>query len=198
MNLPKDFDTAKGYNGQGFTPLPIGPHICRIVGARCMTASTGSEMLEVAFDIAEGGPDDGRFKERFDELRKANPQTKWPNAGMFRVGIITRDGTTNTFFKGLITAIEESNAGYSFKAVNCNEATLKDKMVAFNFGEEEYKGSDGQIHSTVKAFYAISVARARNGIEPPKKHAYKPRPGESMAAQGFTEVPADEIPDLPF
>lgn len=198
MNLPKDFDTAKAYTGMGGNALPIGPHCCRIVGARTITASTGTEMLEVAFDIAEGSPEDGRFKDRFDELRKANPQAKWPNGGTFRVGVITRDGKTNTFFKGLITAVEESNTGYSFKAVNCNETTLRDKMVAFNFGEEEYKGSDGQIRTSVKPFYAISVATARAGMEPPKKHAYRPKPGESMAAQGFTEVPAEEVPDLPF
>jgi hypothetical protein len=198
MNLPKDFDSAKGYNGQGFTPLSVGPHCCRIIGARCITTSTGSEMLEVAFDISEGGADDGRFNDRFQELRKMNPQAKWPNGGMFRTGIITRDGNTNTFFKGLITAVEESNAGYSFKAVNCNEATLKDKMVGFNFGEEDYKDNKGEIRTAVKPFYAVSIASARAGMEPPKKRAYKPRPGDSMAAQGFTEVPADEIPDLPF
>ena len=73
MNLPKDFDTAKAYTGTGGNALPIGPHCCRIVAARTITASTGTEMLEVAFDIAEGSPEDGRFKDRFDELRKANP-----------------------------------------------------------------------------------------------------------------------------
>lgn len=198
MNIPKDFDTAKGYTGQSINALPIGPHCCRIIGARMMTASTGTEMLEVAFDIAEGGPDDGRFRERFDSLRKQNPQAKWPNGGIFRTGIITREGKTNAYFKGLITAVEESNAGYSFKGTNCNEATLKDKMLAFNFGEEDYKGSDGQIRTSVKPFYAVSVATARAGMEPPRKKEYRPKPGEALTSQGFTEVPAEEVPDLPF
>ena len=195
MILPNDFNTAKPYGAQGsFSPLPIGPHVCRIVGARAGKFSTGADMIEVAFDIAEGGPDDGRFQERFDELRKADPKAKWPNGGMFRTGLTTRDGRTSGYFKGLITSIEESNPGYSFQGSGANENTLKGKLVGFNFGEEEYKGNDGNIKTAVKAFYAISVQTAREGIEAPQKKAYKPRPGESMAAQGFTEVENEPLP----
>ena len=196
ITIPSDYGTAKAYTGESeFSPLPIGGHICKIIGARATKSRNGNDMLEVAFDIAEGGPDDGRFKERFDAMRKSKPDCKWPNGGMFRTGVQTKDGTTNSFFKGLITAVEESNAGYNFAATNGNEETLKGKMVGFNFGEEEYKGNDGNIRTAVKAFYAVSVQTVRNGIAPPKKHEYKPRPGESMAAKGFTEVdPGDELP----
>ena len=152
-------------------------------------------MLEIAFDIAENGPDDGRFKERFDYLRKQKPDAKWPNAGMFRTGILTNDGKTSGFFKGFITSVEESNAGYNFRNSGCNEETLKGKLVGFNFGEEDYKGNDGKIKTGVKAFYAVSVQSVRNGIEPPPKKEYKPGPGESLTAKGFTEV---SEPDLPF
>lgn len=196
IQLGKDYDNASSYTGSSFSPLPIGGHICRIIGARAGQYSTGADMIEVAFDIAEGGPDDGRFQERFDFLRKSNPQAKWPNGGMFRTGILTRDGKTSGFFKGLITAIEESNPGYSFKGSGCNEATLKGKLVGFNFGEEEYMGNDGTLKTAVKAVYAVSVATVKEGIEPPKKKAYKPRQGQQMAAQGFTEV--NEPDDLPF
>lgn len=195
IQLGNDYDSTNPFTGSGFSPLPVGGHICRIIGARAGKYSTGADMIEVAFDIAEGGPDDGRFQDRFDYLRKSNPQAKWPNGGMFRTCILTREGKTSGFFKGLITAVEESNPGYSFKGSGCNEATLKGKLVGFNFGEEEYKGNDNNIHTAVKAFYAVSVATVKEGIEPPKKKDYKPRSGEVMASQGFTEV--DE-PELPF
>ena len=35
MILPNDYDSTKAYDGTGgYTPLPVGGHICRIVGAR--------------------------------------------------------------------------------------------------------------------------------------------------------------------
>lgn len=194
MNLPNDFDSARAYDGSSFSSLPIGGHVCRIIGARAGQYSTGADMIEVAFDIAEGGAEDGRFQKRFDELRKGNTQAKWPNGGMFRTAVLTKDGATSPYFKGLITAIEESNAGYSFKGSGCNEATLKGKLIGFNFGEEEYKANDGSIKTAVKAFYAVSVATVREGIEPPRKKPYKAKPGEQMAAQGFNEVEDDQLP----
>lgn len=195
IGIPNDYDSAKAYDGKGYDALPAGGHICKIIGARAAKSRNGNDMLEVAFDIAENGQYDGKFKDRFDYLRKSNPQAKWPNGGMFRTGILTREGKTSGFFKGFITAVEESNAGYNFAATGGNEETLKGKVVGFNFGEEEYKANDGTIKTAVKAFCAVSVQTVRNGIEPPKKKEYKPRPGESMAAQGFTEVdPGDELP----
>ena len=196
MNLPKDYDNATAFNGGiGMDPLPVGPHCCRIIGARVMTSSVGSEMLEVAFDIYEGGDFDGRFGERFQELRAKNPSAKWPSKGIFRTGILTKEGKTNGYFKGVITAVEESNAGYNFKATNCNEATLKDKMIAFNFGEREFLGNDSNIHISVEPFYAISVATARAGIAPPKRKPYRFADGTPA---GFTDVTEAEQPDLPF
>lgn len=194
MILPNDFNTAKPYGQGSFSPLPVGGHVCRIVGARAGKFSSGADMIEVAFDIDEGGPDDGRFQARFDELRKSNPQAKWPNGGIFRTGLTNRDGRTSGFFKGLITAIEESNPGYSFQGSGCNENTLKGKRVGFNFGEEEYKGNDGTIKTAVKAFYAVSTATVIEGIAPPQKKAYKPRSSESFTLPGFTEVTDIELP----
>ena len=129
--------------------------------------------------------------------RASRADAKWPNGGMFRAGILNRSGRTNSFFKGLITSIEESNTGYSFKGSGCDESTLKGKMVGFNFGEEEYMSNSGEIRTAVKPFYAVSVATVRGGIEPPKKKEYRPKPGD-MAARGFTDVTAEAMPDLPF
>lgn len=192
MNLPSDFNNARPYTGaSSFNMLPPGGHICRIIGARMTQSSAGNDMIEVAFDVAEGGPDDGRFQQQFDERRAARADAKWPAGGMFRTAILTKDGKTSGYFKGLITAIEESNPGYSFAGTGANEGTLKGKMIGFNFGEEEYKGNDGKIRTSVKAAYAVSVQTVRDGIEPPKKKTLAPQ-----ANSGFVEVPNDD--QLPF
>ena len=193
MILPNDYDSAKSYDGKGFDALPAGGHICKIIGARATQSRNGNDMLEIAFDIAEGSEHDGRFKRRFDDLRKQNPNVKWPNAGMFRV-VTAFNGQTNSFFKGFLTAVEESNAGYSFKAAGCNEETLKGKLVGLNFGEEEYRRTDGKIGTAVKAAYAVSVQRVRDGIEPPKKKTLRADSAAPAMPQGFTET---EEP-LPF
>lgn len=195
ITIPSDYNTAKAFDGSNnYKTLPAGGHICRIIGARATQSRNGNDMIEVAFDIAENGDFDGMFKERFDSNRKTKPDCKWPNGGMFRTSILTKDGKTSGYFKGLITAVEESNPGYNFAATNGNEETMKGKLVGFNFGEEDYKGNDGNIRTAVKAAYAVSVQTVKNGIEPPKKKEYKPTPGEQMASQGFTEVVDDELP----
>ena len=192
MILPNDYDSARAYDGKGFDALPAGGHICKIIGARATQSRNGNDMLEIAFDIAEGSEHDGRFKRRFDDLRKQNPNVKWPNAGMFRV-VTAFNGQTNSFFKGFLTAVEESNAGYSFKAAGCNEETLKGKLVGFAFGEEEYRRNDGKVGTAVKAAYAVSVQRVREGIEPPKKKALRADSAAPAMPQGLTEV-TDELP----
>ena len=195
MILPNDYDSTKAYDGTGgYTPLPVGGHICRIVGARATQSSKGNDMIEIAFDIAEGSEYDGKFKERHDFLRKSKPDAKWPNGGMFRTGILTKDGKTSGYFKGLITAVEESNPGYSFKGSGCNEETMRGKLVGFNFGEEDYEGSDGKIRTSVKPFYAVSVQTVKNGIEPPAKKALRSDSAAPTMPQGFTEVTYE----LPF
>ena len=72
--------------------------------------------------------------------------------------------------------------------------TLKGKTVGFNFGEEEYTGSDGKTRIAVKAAYAVSVKTVKEGIEPPPR---KTLSGSALTSQGFTEVPAEQV-DLPF
>ena len=197
MILPNDYDSAKAYDGTGgFTPLPVGGHICKIVSARATKSKNNNDMIEVAFDIWEGGAEDGRFQQQFNERRAQSADAKWPAGGMFRTLILNKDGKTSGYFKGLITSVEESNPGYSFKGAGADEGTLKGKTVGFNFGEEEYLNRDGEIKVSVKPFYAVSAQTVREGIEPPKKKAYKPKPGDGMAAQGFREVEDD--PELPF
>lgn len=191
INMPADFETARPYDGQGASPLPAGPHICRIISAREETSRNNNPMLVVAFDIAENGPDDGYYKAQFERKKGYNQNAKWP--GIFRTGITNKDGKTSGYFKGFITSVEESNIGYKFSG---DENTLKNKLVGFNFGEEEWRKQDGTIGVSVKPFYAVSVGRVREGIAPPPRKVLNDQQAQ-MERQGFTPVD-DDNDDLPF
>ena len=195
IKLPNDFDSARAYDGQGGPVLPIGGHICRITGARIEKASqSGADMLVVAFDIAEEGQYYGFYAAKYDRARSYSDSAKWP--GIFRTGIINREGKTNAYFKGLITAVEESNPGYLFKATGGDEGTLKGKIVGFNFGEREFIKRDNTIGVIVEPFYAISAAKVREGVIAPARKVLNdaPRATGQPDAQGFTPVEDDELP----
>lgn len=189
--MPKDYDSAKAYAGQGFETLPIGPHICKIISAKLEQARSGADMLVVAFDVAESGPYDGFYKTQHEYRKGFNAEAKW--LGIFRTNILTREGKTSGYFKGFITSVEESNPGYNFRAANGDENTLKGKTVAFNFGEEEWRKSDGSVGVSVKPFYAVSIKTAREGIEPPPRKALNDGQAQ-MQRQGFKPVDDDDLP----
>ena len=200
ITIPADFDQTHVYtnpSNDAQEQLPVGGHICRIIDAAVEQTRAGGEMLVVYYDIAEGGQYDGYFKARMDRIKEYRSDAPWP--GIFRAPVLTRTGKTCGYFKGLITAVEESNTGYSFKAAKGDELTLKGKLVGFNFGEEEYVNRKGEYKTTVKPFYAVSVAHIRAGIQPPPKKVYDPAANPrnlSPAAKEFVEVAND--PDLPF
>lgn len=210
INFPSDYDSAQSFDGSGGIRLTVGGHVCKIINARVEKSSrTGKDMLVIAFDIAEGSEFDGYYKNRFDRAVKYNANATWP--GVFRTSILNNENKTNGFFKGLIESIEESNSGFDFRATGGNEATLKGKFVGFNFGEEEFVVQNtGEVKTTVKPAYAVSVARVREGVIPPaiKKldsnsgsgagnpfASQSPRYEQTrMDTNGFTEVDDDELP----
>lgn len=203
--IPPDYDNARSFNGDNGPTLPPGGHICRIQGVKMERSRSGKDMLSVAFDIKEGGEFDGYFKARFDRSASYRLDAKWP--GVFRVTLTNASGGTNGYFKGFIEALEESNPGYNFKASKGDEQQMKNKMVGFNFGEEEYEYTDRQtgevkVGTSCKPVYAVSVARVREGVIPPAKKVLD-RPSNTFgstgsvsqnASQSTQDVFDDELP----
>ena len=196
IKLPNDYESARAYDGTRAPTLTPGGHICRIRSAELTKArSSGADMLVVEFDINEGGEFNEYFAHRYEGRLRYNQNATWP--GTYRTTIANAEGKTNTRFKGLIQAIEQSNAGYRFTG---DERTLAGKLVGFNFGEEEYNENGD---TTVRPQYAVSVARVREGVIPPAKRLFNPQgqgyraPAPAQADNGgFTEV--DMSDDLPF
>lgn len=102
----------------------------------------------------------------------------------------TVKGDSLQYFKGFITVIENSNPGYKW---NWDEKTLVGKLFGGVFGEEEYKGNDGKMHTGVKCMQVRSIDKIRNGeyTVPPIKKL------NTSTDNGYT-IPAEDDSDLPF
>ena len=123
MLIPNDYDSAKAYDGGSFATIPVGGHVCRIIDAREATSRNGNPMIEVAVDIAEGGPDDGFYKAIFDSKRASKPDAKWPC--VFRTALLTKDGKTSGFFKGLSPPLRRATPGITSRPLAATKRRSK-------------------------------------------------------------------------
>jgi len=186
----------KKTNFEGVTPytgetqyLPAGGYKCVILSARCDILRSGREQLILAIDIADGEYE-GYFTKRFNELKVANSNAKYPNSGLFR--IFTEDynnpNLSSSILAGLKTSLEQSNNGFKW---DDNERTLVGKKIGVVFGEEEYRGQDEKIKVTVKPRYARSWDKVEEAEIPKKKEL-----GIKGTDADFITV--EDTDDLPF
>lgn len=180
MQKPQGYDEAQAFTGD-FETLKAGGYICVIKKALVTTSSTGSEMLVLLFDIAEG-EHKGYYQRLFDNANKTKPDAKWQ--GVYRQ---LTQGQSMPFFKGMITSIESSNPGYQW---NWNEETLKGKLFGGVFGREQYENHSGELKWSTKCQSIRSVEAIKKGIDIPADKYLK-------ASRGFTEVQIDDD-ELPF
>lgn len=160
MNKPAGYDEAQSFGA--FETLPAGGYKCLIKRVVCEQALNGKNFLKLAIDIAEGEFKDF-FRKKFDS--DTREEKKWSCVwAVFVQGY--EDNTTNPKFKGLITSVEASNNGFKF---DFDEQKLVNKKVGIVFREEEFIGTDGQVHSSAKPFYAVSYDKAEEAKIPNKK-----------------------------
>lgn len=187
MEKPKGYDEAQAFGE--FETLEAGGYKCIIKQVKCEKTQNGKEFLKIGFDIAEGKYKDF-YRRKFDNDTRGPESKKWSGVWtVFTEGY--EPDTTNPKFKGLITAVEESNSNFKF---NFDEQTLVDKKIGLVFREEEFEGQDGQVHPAVKPFFAVSYDKAENAkIPKPKKIETK---GDSF--ESFQTVSGDTGDKLPF
>ena len=185
MNKPQGYDEAQSFGE--FETLPAGGYKCLIKKVVCEKTQAGKEYLKIGFDIAEGDYKDF-YQKKFANDNRDNP--KW--SGIWTVFVEGyKPNTTNPRFKGLITSVETSNEGFKF---DFDEQKLVNKKVGLVFREEEFEGQDGQVHTAIKPFYAISYDKAEEAKIPnPKK---LPEKGEAF--EDFIDSATSENDDLPF
>lgn len=152
MKHYENYEKAEAFTGD-YETLEPGGYICKILQVKAEDKDYGT-LLRIGFDIVEGEHKD-YFKRLLDKKKVTNPDAKW--AGMYYQTIKSDD---LRYFKGFITAIENSNSGYKW---NWDEATLKGKVFGGVFGEEEYKWNDGKTHTSVKCRFVRTVEDIKSG-----------------------------------
>lgn len=153
---PTNYDEVQAYTGE-FETIEPGGYICKITKAEAASTRNNLPMLRILFDIAEG--DSKGFYERQWKSDEGRANRKW--RGFYNQ--IT-EGKSVPFFKGLITSIEESNAGYKW---NWDETTLEGKLFGGVFGREQYRKQDGKLAMATKCVSIRSVKAIRDGVEAP-------------------------------
>lgn len=120
--------------GQSFEKVVPGIYVCEVLD---YVDIDEKQLLKVKFDIC-----DGKFKNYYRNQEKSF--NEFPNDGYhYR----SYKDNAMPFFKGFITAIEQSNDGYNFKNSNYLFSSLKGKKFAGIFEQEEipFTDDDGNI-----------------------------------------------------
>jgi hypothetical protein len=139
---------------QEYKRLIPGGYVAIITGA---TDVPDKEYIKIEYDIAQG-----EFADHFQKLFDA--KGFW--AGKF---IKSYSEKSLPFFKGFLTAIQNSNPGFTF---DNNEKKLIGKFVGIVLAEEEYPKNDGGIGVRLYVDRPRSVEQIKNGefeVPPLKK-----------------------------
>ena len=185
--------------------LPLGAYVCKVKQVAIQDNGYGDQ-LYILFDI-----DEGEFAGYYadDYKNNQNKDKKWK--GVLRVWLPKDDGSdkdemTKRTLKGMVTAFENSNFGYTFY---WDESSLVGKKVGVLYRNEEwdYKGKTGW---AARPFRAISADRVRNDAyrlpadKPLKNKASADSYGGfanystgSATADGFAEI-TESDEELPF
>jgi Protein of unknown function (DUF669) len=187
MQKPENFDSAKPESFGSFNAPPAGAYILGITKAEVgTTKNSGKEKITLTLDIAEG-----EFKNYYGEL-----SVKFTKDCRLQYNQLT-EGNSTPYFKGMITAIEESNTGYKF---NFDEKTLARKLVGAVLQECQYYSKSGELKSILKPIFLCSVATVREGklkvpvVKPPEN---KPDNVDAFTMPSSPQHDANEE-DLPF
>lgn len=160
--------------------LTPGGYICGIVRAEDVP---DKEYLRIEFDIAEGP-----YKNYFREMRDRMNLDNWPRAGVL---IRSYKEKAQPYFKAFLTAVQNSNAGYTFKN---DESTLSRKLVGMVLGEEEYE-HNGEVKTRLYVNAVRSVKAIQNGdFAVPNK---KTLPTKAPSVDAYAPI-SDDDGDLPF
>ncbi len=185
MNKPANWDEIEAFTGD-FKNITPGGHICSIVQAQPVLSRSGKEMLVLLFDIAEGEFKDFYMQQHMKNI-ETNPDAKWQ--GIYRQ---LTEGNGEKFFKGLITAIENSNNGYKW---NWDEKTLKGKLFGGVFGQEEYLNNNNEVKLSTKCVFIRSIEQIRKGVKVPEiKKLKADEGGTDYGSFGSQVFPDIEIP----
>ena len=139
----------------GFTPLPAGPYVARIVN---MLDNESREYVEVVFDIAEG-EHAGYYS---DDWGKSHPY-----AHHF---FLSYKDSALGMLKGRLDAIAKSNPGFDPEAAwNAGRLDMfANRLVGINLQEEEYERNDGETGTRLNVCQVVDAQLVREGKVKPR------------------------------
>lgn len=184
IKKPNDWNNVQEYTER--EKLPLDAYVCKV-----KRVAVQDNLLMILFDI-----DDGKYKGFYtrDFQNNQNADKKWK--GILRVWLPTDDGSENDArtkknLKGMITAFEKSNNGYTW---NWDENTLVGKTVGVLYRNEEYDYMGYQGWSA-RPFRAISVESVNErSFKLPKDKPLANKP--AVTNDGYEDITDDD--DFPF
>lgn len=198
ITKPQGYDDAPAYTGET-AQLPAGCYVCVILGVK-QEENRGHDRFVMQFDIAEGEQKDF-YQKQHRMAKRMDQNAKY--RGEHRQNM---DGQGLPFFKGLITSIERSNAGFIFPfGQNGNERTLVGKKFGAVMGREEFLTSDGKKRMATKIVQIRSIEGLKDAKVPEDKLLEGDAGGPAGTSQygpadgdGFMIIPDGIDEELPF
>lgn len=202
IKRPNNWNDVKEFTER--KKLPVGAYVCRVKKAVIQNNSYGNQLC-ILFDIVDGEYS-GFYA--YDYKNNTREDKKWK--GVLRLFLPLDDGSENdewtkSTFKGMVTAFEKSNNGYTW---NWDENSLVGKLVGILFRNEEWE-FDGKTGWTARPFRAISVESVQDcDYQIPKDKPKKKKNDSGFDYSGGYSVPEysasgfqqlqDEDAQLPF
>lgn len=168
-----NWNSIQSSSDGGFTPLPAGPYVARIVDA---IDNSQREYVEVVFDIAEGE----HANYYSDEWGKAHPY-----AHHF---FMSYKDSALGMLKGRLEAIQKSNPGFDpFAAWDAGRLDIFiGRLVGINLQEEEYQRADGDTGIRLNVCQVVDAQRVRDGkVKPRDKKTLDGKAGSSTLPSNF-------------
>lgn len=185
---------------EDFERIELGGHKGVIMSAEEYTSPiTGNTSLRVCVDTAK----DDKQPEYFTEQYKSNTNKdkKWSNSAIKYVSL-KDDENCVKMLKALITAVENSNQGYTYDWKK-DTTQLKGKKIGLVFGLEEYQDNEGKIKTGTKLVQFRSIDKV-NDIKIPKVKLldgsfveyedYKPNTTSNSTSTDAIEITAEDLP----
>lgn len=156
INKPRNWDNVQAFTDR--PKLPVGAYVCKIKQAAVQDNGYGLQLCLV-FDIAEG-----EYSGFYAADFKSNQQQDKKWKGVLRQFLPKDDGSdkdewTKSSLKGLLTAIENSNYGFTW---NWDEQSLAGKVIGIIFRNEEWE-YNGKTGWTARPYRGCSVDTVRDG-----------------------------------
>ena len=189
MKKPKGYDEAQTYSDN--YRLPAGGYVVQIMKARLgKYENSGNEYLELMFDISEGQYT-GFYRKQYEESQFEPKKYK----GTIKINLPKEDGSeqdgwTLRTLKTQMTAIEDSNEGYTWE---WDESTLAGLTAGLLFRNKEYEYNDKKGFWT-EPFRFIAAEKVRSGDFTTPKDKLLDNSSQSFGSGQTGFVPLEEEP----